>query len=41
VEAVEGADSISTPVRVVAALGHWFGVEDGSISDVRLAEGLH
>jgi predicted KAP-like P-loop ATPase len=40
VRAIEEGDSVATPVRIVASLGHWFGLEEGSIRDVQIAAGM-
>jgi predicted KAP-like P-loop ATPase len=37
---IDQARSIATPVRVVVALGRWFGLDGGSIRDANVAEGL-
>jgi predicted KAP-like P-loop ATPase len=37
VRAIEESQAIAMPVRVVAALQHWYGVEEGSIRDVQVA----
>jgi predicted KAP-like P-loop ATPase len=40
VRAIEEGGSVAMPVRVVTSLGHWFGVDEGSIGDVQVATGM-
>lgn len=37
VRAIEGSEAVAMPVRVVAALDHWYGIEEGSIREVQVA----
>jgi predicted KAP-like P-loop ATPase len=38
--AVERADSVALPVRIVTSLGRWFGAEAGSVRDVQVAPSM-